>query len=186
MLSKLIVTISIFLIISLANGQDCPNIQVKQGFDVNRYLGKWYEIEKFYLIWEANQRCIQAIYTPIDSFTIGVNNSGLDFRTNEWINQIGKGYIKDQNEPAKLEIEFQVGPLTNKGTYWVIETDYDNFSLVYSCSKILGIRFEYAWILARTRTLDSNVIQQAKNTLKLYNIDTSKFLVADQNNCPDN
>jgi lipocalin len=186
MLTKLIITILIFLTISLGNGQDCPNIQVKQEFDVNLYLGKWYEIEKFYLIWAANQRCIEAIYTPIDSTTIGVNNSGLDIRTNEWVNQLGKGLIKDASEPAKLEIEFKVGPITNRGTYWVIDTDYTNYSLVYSCSKILGLKFEYAWILARDRTLDSNVIQQAKNMLKMYNIDISKFLVSDQNNCPDN
>ena len=37
--------------------------------------------------------------------------------------------------PGKLKVDFGVG---KPGDYWVLDTDYDNFSVVYSCSEIFG------------------------------------------------
>ena len=38
------------------------------------------------------------------------------------------------------------------GDYWVIDTDYDTFASVYSCSDALGlVKFEIAYILTREK-----------------------------------
>ena len=40
------------------------------------------------------------------------------------------------------------------GTYWVLDTDYDNWASVYSCTDIAGlIKLEFAWVLGRAPQL---------------------------------
>lgn len=84
-------------------------------------------------------------------------------------------------------VEFKVGPMeliTTRGKYDIIETDYQNYALIYSCSKRFGIiKNEFAWILSRSRTLDPAIIARLKQTLSQYTDDIDKFLIADQTNC---
>ena len=36
------------------------------------------------------------------------------------------------------------------GTYWVLDTDYETWASVYSCTEIAGIiKLEFAWVLGR-------------------------------------
>ncbi|KAJ8303426.1 hypothetical protein KUTeg_019822 [Tegillarca granosa] len=35
--------------------------------------------------------------------------------------------------------------------YWILDTDYQTYSLVYSCENIVVGKLEFAWILSRTR-----------------------------------
>ena len=39
--------------------------------------------------------------------------------------------------------------------YTVMETDYDNYTIVYSCDELFGgwASFDYLWILSRTPTM---------------------------------
>ena len=54
---------------------------------------------------------------------------------------------RDPENPAQLKLNF---PGTPEGDYWVLDTDYENWSAVYSCGDIFGlIKFEYAFLLAR-------------------------------------
>nr|KAG5696785.1 hypothetical protein BaRGS_012808 [Batillaria attramentaria] len=44
---------------------------------------------------------------------------------------------------------------TPYGNYWVIDTDYDSYTLIYSCESILGVaHIEFAWIMSRHMTID--------------------------------
>ena len=72
------------------------------------------------------------------------------------------------------------------GKYWVLDTDYDNYTLIYSCSEILGVtHYEFAWILSRQKTISDALKTKLFNELKGYGIDTSNFHVMDQTGCPD-
>lgn len=74
--------------------------------------------------------------------------------------------------------------ITTRGKYDIIETDYNTYALIYSCSKRFGfIKNEYAWILSRSRTLEPAVIARLKQTLSQYTDDVAKLLIADQTNC---
>ena len=42
--------------------------------------------------------------------------------------------MPNASEPAKLKIKFSSIPLGFEGNYWVLGTDYDSFSVVFSCS----------------------------------------------------
>ena len=70
------------------------------------------------------------------------------------------------------------------GNYWVLDTDYDTYTLIYSCTNILGIsHFEFGWILARTRTLPDETIQKLFGIMEGFHINTHHFLKTDQSGC---
>ena len=71
------------------------------------------------------------------------------------------------------------------GPYWVIETDYDNYSLVYSCGPLLGVaHVEFAWILSRWPQLDPPTVDHLRNLLKDGGVNVELFSQTDQSNCP--
>merc|ERR1711976_660276 len=56
---------------------DCPQPPVKQGFDVNRYVGKWWEYQRFPAPFEYAVVCGSANYTLLPNDVIKVVNSGI-------------------------------------------------------------------------------------------------------------
>lgn len=56
----------------------CPASPIMSNFDASRYVGKWYEIEKLSAGFEDNLKCIYAVYTPVNSSFIQVQNNGFN------------------------------------------------------------------------------------------------------------
>ena len=55
----------------------------------------------------------------------------------------------------------------SEGNYQVIDTDYDNYSIVYGCDDYFGIYYtETSWLLTRERYPDPAIIEQAKAIMK--------------------
>lgn len=95
----------------------------------------------------------------------------------------GFAYVPKASEPNRLLVEFpEVSRLfTVKGKYDVWSTDYDNYSLVYSCTNFLGIfKIESAWILARQKQLDQATTSRLKDLLKGKNVDPENFTKTQQ------
>ncbi|NXI61149.1 APOD protein, partial [Anseranas semipalmata] len=161
----------------------CPKPPVEQNFNITRYLGTWYEIEKLPASFERG-KCIQATYSVKGNGKYRVVNKEL--LANGRVNQIeGEITYTNASEPAKLSVRFSW--LMPAAPYWVLDTDYENYSLVYSCTSVLGLfHVEYAWILSRSRQLDSGTVEELKNVLESNGIDTAKMTVTDQSNCPAN
>ncbi|XP_052122429.1 apolipoprotein D-like [Frankliniella occidentalis] len=92
------------------------------------------------------------------------------------VSQSGYADITSQDK-GELNVVFQV-PIFGKreAPYWVLETDYYNFSLVYSCSDILGfLKIESAWVLARYPTLSNEVQQKVDAAIEKHNIKKRAF-----------
>ena len=50
--------------------------------------------------------------------------------------------------------------LDPSGDYWILDTDYTNYSVVYACQDFLlgAIKLEFAWILSREQHLDPELV----------------------------
>jgi apolipoprotein D and lipocalin family protein len=89
-------------------------------------------------------------------------------------------------DTSKMQIDLknfnQIKPFTYLN-YWVLDTDYDTYSLVYSCNKIRNAKIETAWILGRTRHLEDEVKNILKEMLDSNAIDSNKFITTDHSDC---
>lgn len=70
------------------------------------------------------------------------------------------------------------------GKYWVLDTDYDHYTLIYSCTDLAGLsHIEFAWILSRSRTLDDQYKTKLFDLVTSYGIKTSNFQTEVQEGC---
>ncbi|CAN9506463.1 unnamed protein product [Ophioblennius macclurei] len=160
----------------------CPVPKVQPSFNLNQYLGRWYEIEKLPASFERG-KCIEANYSLRKDGTIRVLNSQFykdKFRTAE-----GTAVVIDPREAAQLGVSFSY--FTPYSPYWVLTTDYTSVSVVYSCTDFLRIfHIDYAWILGRSRFLPAETVQFAQEVLVNEGIDISRMKATDQRGCKDN
>ncbi|NWW04090.1 APOD protein, partial [Oreocharis arfaki] len=180
---RLSVLLSLF---SIGKGQifhmgPCPDPSVQEEFDINKYLGKWYEIEKLPSTFEKGS-CIQANYSLKENGKFKVINK--EMLANGKINEAeGEIMHMDVKQPAKLGVRFNW--FMPAAPYWVISTDYENYSLVYSCTNLLWLfHMDYAWILSRAPEMHPETVEHLKSVLQSYKIDTDKMMTTDQANCP--
>lgn len=68
------------------------------------------------------------------------------------------------------------------GKYDIWDTDYENYSLVYSCQLIppFNKKIENVFILSRTKTLDSTILNKLKSKLSSNGFDLSQLSVTTQ------
>ncbi len=100
----------------------------------------------------------------------------------------GKAVVIDPKKPNELSVAFFGRANSNQTNYVVVDTDYDNYSVVYSCSKQSSMfrpnsKKEYAWILSRQRTLDADLLDTSLDTLMQLSVDVDKLMKTDQTNC---
>ncbi|KGL81448.1 Apolipoprotein D [Tinamus guttatus] len=159
----------------------CPDPPVQENFDITKYVGKWYEIEKLPSNFEKG-RCIQANYMQDENGKLKVINKEL--QSNGKFKEIeGEVTYMEVKEPAKMGISFNW--FTPSAPYWVISTDYENYSLVYSCTNIIWLfHINYAWIMSRAPEMHPETVTNLKSLLQSYKIDTDKMMPTDQLNCP--
>ncbi|XP_074478292.1 apolipoprotein D-like isoform X2 [Sebastes fasciatus] len=178
------VMLVLFLTAAAADGQSfhsgkCPQPSVQEDFDITKYMGTWYEIEKLPALFGSG-KCNQATYSLLADGTVKVHNAEL--LSNGKINSIeGVARVKNSSQPAILGVSFFKD--VPNGPYWVLNTDYQTYSLVYSCSEYGFFHVDSAWILARTWVLTEDVIGQLHNGLTSAGVNISHLTVSDQTGC---
>ncbi|XP_072307272.1 apolipoprotein D-like isoform X3 [Eucyclogobius newberryi] len=156
----------------------CPTIGVQPGFQLQRYLGRWFEITKLPASFESG-KCIEANYALRQDRTIQVVNKQMEERGR---NIEGTAVVTDPEEPAKLGVSFSFYSLP--GMYWVLYTDYDSVTVVYSCTDILRLfRVEFGWVLARNRTLSDETRAMAEGVLEKAGVKLCQLIPTDQTGC---
>ncbi|KAL3286332.1 hypothetical protein HHI36_000840 [Cryptolaemus montrouzieri] len=163
----------------------CPTISsVQQNFDLNRYLGKWYEAEKYFMIFEAGGKCNSANYSLNENGTVKVLNEEIDILGKQ-SSIVGVARPAGAADEAKFLVSFPSYPVqTGEAPYWVLETDYDNYAVVWSCTELPIISTRFAWILTRERNPSTDVVQKAYAVFDRLNLDKTQLQKTDQSNCP--
>ena len=116
------------------------------GFDVNRYLGTWYEIARLDHSFERGLESVTAHYSLREDGGIKIVNRGVDPKTNEWKEATGKAYSTTDSDIGSLKVSF-FGPFY--GGYHIIALD----KIHYSYALVCGPSKSYLWILARKPVL---------------------------------
>lgn len=149
------------------------NVTVIKNFDVNRYLGTWYEIARFDHSFEKGLEKVTANYSLRNDGGIKVVNKGFDSVKNKWKDAEGKAYFLDNPNIGRLKVSF-FGPFY--ASYNIITLDENN----YSYSMVCGPNKSYLWILSRTPQLNDSIKSSLLNKAKALGFDIGKLIFVKQ------
>ncbi|WP_394222493.1 lipocalin family protein [Alteromonas gracilis] len=140
-----------------------------EGFELPRYLGKWYEIARFDHSFEEGLSEVTATYSMRDDGGVKVINRGFSEEDNAWDEAEGKAYFVDSATMGHLKVSF-FGPFY--ASYVIMELDKAG----YQYALITGPDKDYLWILARTPSISDEVRAQLLQKAKASGYDVSKLI----------
>jgi len=162
---KSISIIAMCLFMFNACSQKPKDFTVVTSFDLNKYMGKWYEIARLDFKFERNLNNVTATYSINEGGTVKVDNRGYNYKTKEWKKAVGKAKLAGKPSEGKLKVSF-FGPFYS--AYNIISLDDE-----YNYALVIGKNLDYLWILSR-KTVIPPVIKETylKTARDLgYNID---------------
>ena len=144
-------------------------VQPVSDFDVQRYLGKWYEIARLDHSFERGLTDVSATYTARSDGGINVVNRGYDPKASRWKQVEGRAYFLGDKTVASLKVTF-FWPFY--GGYHVIALDQERYAHALVC----GYTRSYLWILARQKTIEKPVLDKLIEQAKARGFDTDALI----------
>ncbi|MCJ7558426.1 MAG: lipocalin family protein [Gammaproteobacteria bacterium] len=144
-----------------------------QDFKLDRYLGKWYEIARLDHSFEQGMEQVTAEYSLRGDGGAAVTNRGFSPGENKWSEAVGKAFFVGDADEAYLKVSF-FGPFY--GSYVVFELDQDNYQYAF----VSGPDTSYLWLLARTPTVDENLVSRFVEQAQTLGFDTEKLIYVKQ------
>ncbi|XXG51905.1 hypothetical protein AAC387_Pa03g0367 [Persea americana] len=158
-------------------------LEVVKGLDLQRYMGRWYEIASFPSRFQPKSGInTRATYTLKEDSTVNVLNETWTDGKRGSIE--GTAYKADpSSDEAKLKVKFYVPPflpiIPVIGDYWVMFIDEDyQYVLVGQPSR------KYLWILCRQNHMDEGIYIQLVEMAKEQGYDVSKLHKTTHTNPP--
>ena len=165
MYKKLMLIALLLLTACVGDADKYPTVT---GFELNRYLGTWYEIARFDHSFERGLDQVSAEYSLRDDGGVKVLNKGFNTKKQKWHEAIGKAYFVETPDIAKLKVSF-FGPFY--GSYNVIALDKKDYQYVM----ITGGK-DYLWILSRTPQLSPEIQAELLSKARSLGFDVDKLI----------
>lgn len=170
-MKKLLLTISLFILSGCLGMPEL--VQPVNNFKLDRYLGKWYEIARLDHSFESGLSQVTAEYSLGEGGRVSVTNRGFSALENKWKEVQGKAYFVNSDSEGYFKVSF-FGPFY--GSYVVFELDHDNYQYAF----VSGPNTQYLWLLARTPSVDSAVIEKFVEMSKARGFDTERLIYVKQ------
>ena len=151
-----------------------PGVQVVEDFEVNRYLGTWYEIARLDHRFERGLEKISAKYVLEGGGKITVINKGFNPEKGEWKTAKGKAYLLDDPTQGRLKVSF-FGPFY--ASYNIIALDQKDYSYAMVC----GPNKDYFWVLAREPKLPKEILDSLLNQADKMGFQIKNLIYVDHN-----
>lgn len=117
-----------------------------EGFDKQRYLGRWYEVARLDHSFERGLSNVTADYALREDGGIRVINRGYSAEDNAWQEAEGRAYFVGDQQQGHLKVSF-FGPFY--GSYIIFQLDKADYQYAF----VAGNSKNYLWLLARTPTI---------------------------------
>lgn len=147
-------------------------LQPVSGFELPRYLGRWYEIVRLDHSFERGLSNVSADYKVMDDGRVEVINRGFDPVKNAWRDAKGVARFQGARDVGSLEVSF-FGPFY--GAYNVLVLDAN-----YRYALVAGPNRKYLWILARDPHLDPAIRDELVAHAKTWGFATEELIIVDQ------
>jgi apolipoprotein D and lipocalin family protein len=150
-----------------------PGVHPVDGFELDRYLGKWHEIARLDHSFERGLTRVTAEYSRREDGGVRVLNRGFSVETGDWNEAEGKAYFVESPDLGYLKVSF-FGPFY--GAYVVFELDKEAYQYAF----ISGPDTSYLWLLARTPTVSDVVLGRFMERAAELGFDTDAVILVDQ------
>jgi lipocalin len=169
-MKRIILTLAIVMTAISCNAQRSIDRTTVASLDVERYMGRWYEIARYDHSFERNMEYCKAQYTLMPDGKILVENSGVDSRNGKY--RVADGKAKIGEYPGQLRVSF----------FLFFYSDYNILALDsnYEWALVGSKSPKYLWILSRTQKLPDAVLNKILATAQEKGYDTSNLIMVAQ------
>lgn len=170
MRNALLIFIAIFLTACLGTPE---GVKPVEQFNLDRYLGKWYEIARLDHSFERGLENVTAEYSLKEDGGVRVVNRGYSVKDDKWKQAEGKAYFVGGPDQGYLKVSF-FGPFY--GSYVVFELDQQNYQYAF----VSGPDTSYLWFLSRTPVVSRQLMDRFIQRAKALGFDTDKLIMVNQ------
>ena len=160
----------IFLyLISLYGCTSTPTgVKPVSDFNINKYLGTWYEIARLDHSFEKDLIEVYANYSLRDNGGIKVVNRGKNSNDNKWKEAVGTAYFINKKDVGSLKVSF-FWPFY--GAYHIAKLDK-----AYTMALVIGPNLNYAWLLSRSENPDAKLCSEYFKEASQLGINEDKWI----------
>ncbi|MCY1534087.1 Outer membrane lipoprotein Blc [compost metagenome] len=168
--NKILIAACFISLVALLNS--CASIPKNaiavKNFDIDKYLGTWYEIARFDFRFEKDLDNVSAQYSLNEDGNVIVLNSGYNYKKAEWKKADGLAKFRGNKDIAELKVSF-FGPFY--AGYNVIALDEN-----YQYALVAGKDLDYLWVLSKTKSIPEEVKSNYLKIAEEIGYDTSKLI----------
>jgi len=156
-----------------------------QGFDMRKFLGVWYAIQKT----STASECVIYNISQVEPGQYLIQQLSQDYLLGlapvaHRYSYTGELEVKDNDIPAKMTVKFPLNVLPGDAMFKVFMTDYENYAGIFSCQKLPISHRQSATILSRTKDMDKAYVDKIRSRLQSYGVDPFDLSIINQSNCP--
>jgi apolipoprotein D and lipocalin family protein len=160
----------IIMFLSLSGCLGMPKlVKPVESFELNNYLGTWYEIARLDHSFEEGLSQVTAEYKLGNDGGVSVTNKGFLSETGEWKEALGKAYFVNSETEGYLKVSF-FGPFY--GSYVVFELEREHYEYAF----VSGPSNEYLWLLSRTPSVSPKIIEKFEKMSSDRGFDIDKII----------
>lgn len=137
-------------------------------FDLDGYLGKWYEIARLDHSFERGLEQVTADYSLRKDGSVSVVNRGFSAPRQEWTEIEGRAIPVGDPKVGHLKVSF-FGPFYS--AYGIFELDPAG-----EYAFVAGANRNYLWLLARTPSVSDRVWRRFENRSRELGFDADKLI----------
>jgi apolipoprotein D and lipocalin family protein len=145
-----------------------------ENFEVNKYLGTWYELVRLDHRFERGLSQVSATYTVGPNETIVVLNRGFDQANGQWKTIQGKAKLAGDNNEGRLKVSF-FGPFYAAYNILYLDSEYQH-------AIVCGPNRSYLWILSREKTISEAKLDELVQKAQEFGFETEKLIYVDHAN----
>ena len=149
------------------------NVKPVQNFQLERYLGTWFEIARLDHSFERDLEKVTAHYSLRDNGGVKVKNRGFSTKKNEWEEAEGKAFFVRENNEGYLKVSF-FGPFY--GSYVIFDLDQENYQYAF----VSGPKNAYLWFLSRTPKVSDELMAEFVAKTKKMGFPTEDLIYVNQ------
>ena len=154
----------IFALTAYAESRKQLNTTTVTNLDLQKFMGRWYEIARLDNRFERGMTDVVAEYTLLDDGTIRIVNSGM--RDGKYHQTVGRGKVS--SEVGRLRVSF----------FMFFFSDYNILEMAQDGQWVLvgGNSPKYLWILSREKQLPADVINHIIGLARGRGYDTNALI----------